>query len=117
MLNELRSVSDTHFLRESIVTKHAKNLHALVDQFDSPTPTSCCYQFVPTTEGKSENFEIHYYFALPNIGITHCVFDHWTNIFLGGILLHGTSVPIFYERNDDEELVFIGEHPTANLVA
>ena len=57
------------------------------------------------------------YFPMPTLGVAHRVFDHWTNIFLGGVILHGTSVPIFYEHSDDGEEIFVGEHPRMNLVA
>ena len=54
---------------------------------------------------------------MPPLGVAHRVFDHWTNIFLRGVLLHGTSVPIFYENSDEGEEIFVGEHPRLNLVA
>ena len=65
----------------------------------------------------SENVQVHCYFPMPTLGVAHCVFDHWTNIFLGGVLLHGTSVSIFYVTTDQDEEVFVCEHPRLNLVA
>ena len=54
---------------------------------------------------------------MPTLGVAHRVFDHWTNIFLGGVVLHGTLVPIFYISTEQDEEVFLGEHPALNLVA
>ena len=99
-------------MKQSAISKQARALYDLVYKFDAPQLMTCCYQFVPTQTKveESENVQVH-------CGVAHCVFDHWTNIFFRGVLLHGTSVPIFYENSDQGEEVFIGEHPRLNLVA
>ena len=106
-------------LKQSAISKQAHALYDLVNKFDAPQPTTCSYQLDPTQKKveESENVQAHCYFPMLTLGVAHRVFDHRTNIFLGGVLLHGTSVPIFYENSDLGEEVFIGEHPRLNLVA
>ncbi len=106
-------------LKQSAISEQAHALYDLVYEFDAPQPTTCCYQYIPTQMKveESENVQVHCYFPMPTLGVAHHVFDHWTNIFLGGVLLHGTSVPIFYENTDQGEEVFISKHPRLSLVA
>ena len=119
MLQQLQSVFECVSLKQSVISKQACALYDLVYEFDARQPMTCCYQYVPTQMKveESENVQVHCYFHIPTLGVAHRVFDHWTNIFLGGVLLHGTSVPIFYENTDQGENVFIGQHPRLNLVA
>jgi hypothetical protein len=119
MLQELQSVFECNSLKQSAISEQACALYNLVYEFDAPQPTTCCYQFIPTqtTVEDPKNIQVHCYFPMPTLGVAHRVFDHWTNIFLGGILLHETSVPIFYEISEHGEEVFVGEHLRLNLVA
>ena len=119
MLQELQSVFACDTLKQSAISEQARALYELVNEFDAPQPMTCCYQFVPTQTKANDtsNIQVHCYFPMPTLGVAHRVFDHWTNIFLGGVILHGTSVPIFYEKSDKGEEIFVGEHPRLNLVA
>jgi hypothetical protein len=119
MLQELQLVFECDSLKDSAISQQACALYDLVYEFDAPQQTTCCYQYVPTNSKveDSENVQVHCYFPMPTLGVAHHVFDHWTNIILGGVLLHGTSVPIFYVTTDQDEEVFVGEHPRLNLVA
>ena len=118
MLQELQSVFACDTLKQSAISKQARALYELVNEFDAPQPTTCCYLVLTQTKANdTSNIQVHCYFPMPTLGVAHRVFDHWTNIFLGGVILHGTSVPIFYEKSDDREEIFVGEHPRLNLVA
>ena len=119
MLQELQSVFKCDSLKDSAISQHAHALYDLVYEFDAPQPTTCCYQYVSTHSKveDSENVQVHCYFPMPTLGVAHRVFDHWTNIFLGGVLLHGTSVSIFYVTTDQDEEGFVGEHPRLKRVA
>jgi hypothetical protein len=119
MLQELQSVFECDTLKQSAITEQARALYELVNEFNAPQPMTCCYQFVPsqTKVEDTSNIQVHCYFPMSTLGVAHRVFDHWTNNFLGGVILHGTSVPIFYEHSDDGEEIFVGEHPRMNLVA
>jgi hypothetical protein len=119
ILQELQSVFECDSLAKSAISEQARAMYDLVNEFDAPQPTTCCYQFVPTTATVEDHkyIQVHCYFPMPTLGVAHRMFDHWTNIFLGGVLLHGTSVPVFYEMCEHGEEVFVGEHPRLNIVA
>ena len=81
MLQELQSVFECDSLKVSAISQQAHALYDLVEYFDAPQPTTCCYQYVPTKVGDSAHVQVHCYFPMPTLGVAHRVFDHWMNIF------------------------------------
>ena len=93
---EERSVSDNDLTGDIVLPNYVKSVYDFVNEFEAPQPTTCCYEFVSKSSESVDNVSIHCYFVMPNVGIAHCLLNHWMNIFLGRVLLHGTSVPVFF---------------------
>ena len=53
---------------------------------------------------------------MPTLDIAHLVLNHWTNKFLGGVVLHGMLVSIFYVNVDINQEVLISEDQALNHV-
>lgn len=110
-------IIENPLLRGTAISLHAHVFYEPVDQYDAPQPTTCCYQHVHTNVGKYEKVQVHSYFPMSTFGVAHCVFDHWTNIFLGGAALHGMSILNFYVDNGQDQELFVSEHHALNLMA
>ena len=121
VLNELKEVVDNAVLRKKCdpVWQLANNLTELVDEYDNPHPTVCCYQFVDSTSLCPYQGEVFAFFNMPGLGLSYRINDFWTNVFLAGVFSHGTSVPIFYEKDevDNTEIIYMGMHTDVSVLA
>ena len=115
ILDELESVykSSDKAVR-TVFKKQALLYRRFVEDYDCPTPTTCCYQLIYT----GSNTEVpsppksHYYFLNCGIGSCHRIHNHMTSSFCGSIFQHCTSVPLFtQESQDGTTKLHVGEHP------
>lgn len=72
MLQELRSYLDDKLTGDTVHSNYAKALYEYGDEFD---------QFVSKTSENAGNISVHSYFLIPNVGIAHCLLNHWAKKF------------------------------------
>ena len=70
-------------------------------------PTTCCYQYV----GLLPNIEVYQIFMCPGLGTTYQIQNYWVHLFLAGLFLHCTSVPIYIV----DGRVYFGKCPKATM--
>eukprot|EP00956_Cyclotella_meneghiniana_P013318 scaffold19184_cov46-Cyclotella_meneghiniana.AAC.8 len=122
VLNELNSVidCDDDNVNKGFFKHQANLLYKFVDEYDCPTPTTCCYQLIQDEKStdSDENLYCHYYFLNFGIYLCHRIYDHMTMSFCGSVFQHCTSVPLFIsEKDDGTSLIHIGDHPSWTWLA
>lgn len=117
MMKEIETITNNSEIERYFpeAVQSARCLLKLVEDFDHPTPTSCCSQYVVDEGVDAQFLQVHAYFPFPNSGVGFRILDRMTNTFLGSVSLHGSTVPVFYENVFGEEEIHIGEHPHVSL--
>jgi len=117
MLDELSSVISHDNLKNKRPARVASHLRTMVDEFDNPLPTVCCYQYCKSDFRSKANISVHAYFPLPSIGVCLRLYDMSSHTFLGGVISHCTSPTVFMESTETGMVVRVGSHPLLSIVA
>ena len=122
VLNELNAVIDCDDVnvKKGSFKYQADLLYKFVDEYNCPTPTTCCYQLIQNEKSpdSSEKLQCHYYFLNCGINSCHRIYDHMTMSFCGSVFQHCTSVPVFIsEKEDGTSIIHIGDHPSWTWLA